>query len=210
MMILLAGCQAESNEDVACEDSEKCDQLQDFENVRIKYGEPSWICADNVFDSRCKGFHEGEPSFPGKFYATANVNWVSDSRSELVMAAEDNRILAPAARVVRIELKEGLLHGESSFGGLLLDYRIDGETEWKSASLPAPQHWREVEILPEIGSAQGYARCYEAFCGDDKKVDQTFPDLPPTALVEYRLTVLPEFNWGDFDTGLYEFYFSIE
>ena len=206
--------------DLDCE-KDRCDGLGDFDDVAIALTDTvHYACADTVFDPRCENAetHADPLYFPKPisntianiwFTTTATVELPDDTMSSIAIQVDDNRLLAPSERTVKISDVASGINGFSSRGGLQLEYRIDGDVDWNSLGQPNG-YWGDVEVVPETGIAQGTLwYCEGNFC-EDQEETISFTPVQAGQIVEYRLTLIPIWNIGEFDTGEYSIRFDLD
>lgn len=201
--------------DLSCDEG-TCDGLGDFDDVSISLGtDIYYACADSIFDVACENFftHDQALVFP-KFSwhtATAEVRRRDESESAVYIEAQDNRLLAPSERAVAISNVRTGINGFTSRGGLKLEFRVDGDREWISL-LPSRSntYWDNVEILPELGRAEGTRWYCEGNWCESREDSFSFESIQAGQVVEYRMTLIPIWDIGEFDTGRYSIRFDLQ
>ena len=207
-------------DEVSCTDGE-CDSLGDglgdFYSVTIDRNAMTYyLCPDVAFDYRCLNRDtDGQAhTYPNKLSAEAEVTWVKDNKT-IFIRAQDTRLLALSNRPIHIY--EVAQSNYNPFGldkaGLALDYRVDGETEWKQVRLDDYRYWYWSDIYIDLvnGRFAGTSwQCTNAYCIGVGKDSQPLPPVASWQKVEYRLSLIPLWNHGDLDTGNYTISFRVE
>jgi len=139
---------------------------------------------------------------------TTTVVLVADKESQtLTMNAVDHRLVVPATQSVHITNIATDFDGWAATAGLSVQMREVGTQTWLAVG--GNTYWKDVTL----NAAQTTAEGTSIFClgRDCYNSDDTvyIPWVSEEKMVEYRLTLLPVYDWYNFDTGPYDITFDV-